>query len=100
MIEGLQNMTLQADMESKAYVTGCLLCGKPYDQVIEQTFANYLHQIAEKWESVKDRVLNRNAFIHGLQSVVFTFVPRGMSQDAACGARVYALNCDNPQPVT
>ena len=47
VIEGLQNMTLHAHMDSNAYVTGCLFCGKPYEQVIEQKVADYLHQTSE-----------------------------------------------------
>ena len=40
VIEGLQKMMLHAQMESNVYVTGCLVCSKPYEQVIEATVAN------------------------------------------------------------
>ena len=29
------------------WVTGCLVCGKSYDQVIEETVADYLDQTAQ-----------------------------------------------------
>ena len=93
-------MSLHAQIETNAYVTGCLVCGKPYKQVIEEAVADYLHQTAEPRETVRDRVLKRKAFIDGLQSGVFTSVPRGVSQAGACGGQVYMVNYANPQPGT
>ena len=68
VIQCTQNLTLHAHMKSITCVTRCLICSKPYDQVIEETVADYLHRTAEPWESVKDRVLKRNAFLDRLQS--------------------------------
>ena len=45
--KNLQNMTLQARPEHNAYVTDCLVCGKPYDQLIKRTVAGHLHQSAK-----------------------------------------------------
>ena len=89
-------MRPHAHMESIAYVTGCLLCGKSYDQVIEKTVAYYLHQTAEQGEAVMDRVSKHNAFLDGLQSGVSTFKPRGVSQAAACHSQVYTVNYGSP----
>ena len=96
VIEILQKMTLIAHMESNAYATSCLVCGKPYGQVIEETIAHYLHQTAETEVSVRDKVLTCNAFLDGLHSGVFTFVPRLVSQGAAFDNPMYAVNFENP----
>ena len=75
VIEGLQNMTLHAHVENNAYVTGCLICGKPYEKLIEETVADYLHQTVEPGESIWERVLQRNEFVDSLQCGVFSLVP-------------------------
>ena len=36
--------------------------------------------------------MKRNAFIDGIQSGVFTFLPPGVSQTAACDGLVYSVN--------
>ena len=35
--DGLQNLTLHPHPQRNEWVTGCLVCGKSYDQVIEET---------------------------------------------------------------
>ena len=44
--DGLRNMTLPPHPQRNEWVTGCLVCGKSYDQVIEETVADYLNQTA------------------------------------------------------
>ena len=44
--DGLRNMTLHPHPQRNEWVTGCLVCGKSYDQVIEETVADYLNQTA------------------------------------------------------
>ena len=73
-------------------MTGCLVCGKSYDQVKEETLADYLDQTAQRGETVRERQIKRNAFIDGIQSGVFTFIPPGVSQAAACDGLVYSVN--------
>ena len=88
----LRNLTLHPHPECNEWVTGCLICGKSYDQVIEETFADYLNQTAEPGETVRERQIKRNAFIDGIQSGVFIFIPPGVSQAAACDGLVYSVN--------
>ena len=73
-------------------MTGCLACGKSYDQVIKETVADYLNQTAQPGETVRERQIERNAFIDGVQSGVFTFIPPGVSQAAACDGLLYSAN--------
>ena len=88
----LRNMTLHPHPQGNEWVTGCLVCGKCYDQVIEETTADYLNQTAQSVETVRERQIERNAFIDGIQSGVFTFLPPGVSQTAACDGLVYSVN--------
>ena len=73
----LQNLTLHPHPQRNEWETGCLISGKSYDQVIEETVADYLNQTAQPGETVRERQIKRNAFIEGIQSGVFTFVPPG-----------------------
>ena len=72
--------------------TGCLDCGKSYDEVIEETVADYLNQSAQPGETVRERQIKRNAFIDGIQSRLFTFLPPGVSQASTCDGLVYFVN--------
>ena len=72
----LRNLTLHPHPQRNEWVTGCLVCGKSYDQVIEETVADYLNQSAQPGETVRERQIKRNPFIDGIQSGVFTFIPR------------------------
>ena len=76
----LQKLTLHPHPQPNEWVTGCLVCGQTYDQVIEETVADYLNQTAQPGETVRQRQIKRNAFIDGIQSGVFTFLPSGVSQ--------------------
>ena len=89
--DGLRNSTLHPHPQRNEWVTGCLVCGKSYDQVIEETVADYLDQTAQPVETVRERQIKRNAFIDGIQSGVFTFIPPGVSQAAACDGLLYSV---------
>ena len=58
------------------WVTGCLVCRKSYDQVIEGAVANYLSQTAQPCETVRERHIKRNALIDDIQSGEFNLLPR------------------------
>ena len=73
--KNLQNLTLRPHPQRKEWVTGCLVCEKSYDHVIEETFADYLNQTAQPSETVRERQIKRNAFIDGFQSGFFNFFP-------------------------
>ena len=90
--DGLQNLTLHPHPQRNEWVTGCLVCGKTYDQVIEETTADYLNQTAQSGETVRERQIKRKAFIDGIHSGVFTFLPPGVSQAAACDGLLYSVN--------
>ena len=74
--DGLGNLTLHPHPQRNEWVTGCLVCGKSYDKVIEETVADYLSQTAQPGETVRERQIKRNRFIDGIQSGAFAFLPR------------------------
>ena len=90
--DGLRNLTLHPHPPRNEWVTGCLVCGKSYKQVIEETVADYLNQTAQPGETVRERQIKRNAFIDGIQSGVFIFRPPGVSQAADCDGLVCSVN--------
>ena len=88
----LRNLTLHPHPQRNEWATGCLVCEKSYDQVIEETVADYLDQTAQPGETVRERLIKRNAFIDGVQSGVFNFITPGVSQAAACDSLLYSVN--------
>ena len=96
----LCNLTLHPHPQRNEWVTGCLVCGKPYDQIIEETVVDYLDQTAQPGETVRERQIKRNAFIDGVQSGVFTFIPPGVSQAAACDGLLYSINYNGQNSIT
>ena len=85
-------MTLHPHPQRKEWLTGCLVCGKSYDQVTKETVADYLDQTAQPGETVREWQIKRNAFIDGIQSGVFTFISAEVSQAAACDGLFYSVN--------
>ena len=95
----LRNLTLHPHPHRNETITSCLICGKSYDQVIEETVADYLDQTSQPGETVRERQIKRNAFIDGVQSGVFTFIPPGVSQAAACDGMIYSVNYNGQNSV-
>ena len=89
--DGLRNLTLHPHPQGNEWVTGCLVCRKSNDQVIEETVADFLNQTTETGEIVRERQMKRNDFIDSIQSGVFTFLPPGLTQDAACDALINSV---------
>ena len=96
----LRNLTLYPHPHRNETVTSCLVCGKSYDQVIEETVAGYFDQTSQPGETVRERQIKINAFIDGVQSGVFTFIPPGVSQAAACDGMIYSVNYNGQNSVT
>ena len=63
----LRNITLHPHPQRNEWVTECLVCEKSYNQVIEETTADYPNQTAQSGETVRERQIKRNAFIDGIQ---------------------------------
>ena len=92
LADGLRDMTLHPHRQCNERETGCSVCCKSYGQVIDETVADYLQHTAQLGETVRDRQIKRKAFIDGLQSSAFIFLPPGVSQAAACDGLVYSVD--------
>ena len=90
--DGLQNRALHPHPARNEWVTGCLRCGKSYDQVIEETVADYLNKTEQPGETVRERQIKTNAFIDGFHSGFFNFLRPRVSQDATCDGLLYSVN--------
>ena len=62
---------------------------------MEETVTDYPHQTAQPGESLLDQQLKRYAFLAVLQSGVFTFITRGVSQVATCDGFTCTANFDS-----
>ena len=96
----LNNLTLHPHPQRNEWVTGCLICCKSYDQVIEETVDDYLDQTSQPGETVRERQTKRNALIDGVRCGVFTFTPPRVSQAAACDGMIYSVNDNGQNSVT
>ena len=70
--DGLQNLTLHPHPQRNEWVTRCLVCGKSYDQVIEETVTDYFNQTAHPSETKRERQIKRKACIDSIQSRAFS----------------------------
>ena len=91
----LKQWALHAHSEAQKQTTAFLVCGKPYEQVLEEATAEYLQRTAKTGEIVRERHLKWQAFIAGLQSGVKAFIPPGRSQAAAVDGLIFSLNFGN-----
>ena len=77
--QNLRKLALHAHCKIGKQVTGCIVRGKLYDQVFEETVSDYLYHTVEPGETTKNRDIKRRAFLDRLQCRVVTFVTRGLS---------------------
>ena len=85
-------MTLVTHLERNERVTGCLFCGKRYEQVIEEIVADYLHHMTHLGKSTGDQQLKRNAFVADLESKFFNYIARRVSRAATWYGLAYRVN--------
>ena len=71
------------------------MCGKSYNQVLEETVADYLHRSAEPGEIIRQRHKKRRAFLAGLPCSAVKFIHQGVSQAAFCDGIIYSINNGN-----
>ena len=66
--------------------------GNSDGEVLEEATAEYLQQMVENGEIVRERHLKRQAFIAEHQSGVIAFIPRVVYQVSACDDIVNSIN--------
>ena len=92
VVQHLQGLALHVHSEKNNQVTGCMVCGKSYNQVIVENGADSLHHTTVPGEAFSDHHIKRQAFEEFLPCGVVTFLFRGVSPAAACDSIVYQIS--------
>ena len=95
VVQEFKDLALHTQSEVENRTSGCIVCGTSYEQVLEETAADYLLRTAEARETIRDRHMRRQSFLASFQNGVVTFIPRGVSQDAVCDGVIYSINNRN-----
>ena len=86
----LENITI-AEPKAARY-SDCIICGRSYEKIEEETVQTYLQRTMEEGKPTETIELRRRAFLAGMEAGTFMFVPRGLSQAAACDGNLYTMN--------
>ena len=78
--------------EESNQFSDCIICGKSYKEIVETAVQEYLRRTWIEGESRESVDSRRVAFLAGLQAGTFMFVPRGLSQAAACDGNLYTMD--------
>ena len=73
VIQGLQRLACHVHFEANNRLTGCLVYGKSYDQVFEETASDISQQTAESGETIRNRHKKIQAVLASLQCGVLNF---------------------------
>ena len=80
----------------------CIVCGRSYEQINETAVLDYLENTTNLHETYGERLKRRAAYLAGMDQGTVLFVPRGVSQAAACDGNYYQILVDgdntNPPP--
>ena len=78
--------------EERFKLSDCIICGRSYEQIVEDTVQTYLQRTMEEGEAAGSVELRKRAVLAGMEAGTFMFVPRGLSQAAACDGNMYTMN--------
>ena len=87
----LQEPELHSHLEFSNQVSVCIVCGKPWNQVIEETVGDYLHRKRVPGEKFRDHHIKRQSFLESLSCGVIAFVSREISQSATSKCRKHQI---------
>ena len=90
----LENVEIRREDEvsGQQRFSHCLICGRPYEQIVDEAVIDYLLQTEKRGETMETKQAKREAFLAGMTAGTFMFVPRGLSQAAACDGTLYTIN--------
>ena len=88
-IQGLSvRIASQCGQPNQAQYGDCIVCGRIYEQIKETAVLGYLESTTYRGESYNDQQRRRDAFLAGMDQGAVLFIPRGVSQAAACDGNV------------
>ena len=78
----------------------CIVCGRSYEQIKETAVLGYLEATTYRGETYAEQLRKREAYLARMDQGTVLFVPRGVSQAAACDGNYYEilLEGDNTNP--
>ena len=98
-MQELQELALRGHSAVEKRTSGSIVCGKLYEQVIEETTSDFLQQTADPGEIIREQHLKRPAIIAGLQYGIIAFITWGVAQATACDSLVFSINNGNTSQV-
>ena len=78
--------------DEKGKFSDCIICGRSYENIMESAVEEYLKRTWMAGEPQNSVDCRRSAFVAGLEAGTFMFVPRGLSQAAACDGNLYTMD--------
>ena len=100
-IQGISvRMAAHCGQPNTAQYGDCIICGRNYEQIKETAVLSYLEATTYRGETYGERLKRRDAYLAGMDQGTVLFVPRGVSQAAACDGNYYQilLEGDNTNP--
>ena len=69
----------------------CIICGKPEQQIQEETVNEYLGRTVTVGETLAETQARRRAFLDDMNAGAFLLMPGGVSRAAACDGNWYSV---------
>ena len=92
----------QCGQPNQAQYGDCIVCSRSYEQIKETAVLEYLESTTYRGERYDERQRRRNAYLAGMDQGRVLFIPRGVSQAAACDGNCYQISLEgdntNPHP--
>ena len=86
----LNEMAL-AESSSLVGYSDCIICGKPVQQIQEETVNENLDRTVTVGETLAETQARRRAFLDGMNAGAFLLMPGGVSRAAACDGNWYSV---------
>ena len=100
-IQGISvRMAAHCGQPNTAVYGDCIVCGRSYEQIKETAVLGYLEATTYRGETYAEQLRKREAYLAGMDQGTVLFVPRGVSQAAACDGNYYQIlvEGDNTNP--
>ena len=100
-IQGISvRMAAHCGQPNTAQYGDCIVCGRNFEQIKETAVLGYLEATTYRGEPYGEQLRRREAYLAGMDQGTVLFVPRGVSQAAACDGNYYQIlvEGDNTNP--
>ena len=99
-IQGLSvRIASQCGQPNQALYGDCIVCRRSYEQINETAVLGYLESTTYRGESYNDQQRRRDAYLAGMDQGTVLFIPRGVSQAAACDGNFYQITLEGDNSI-